>query len=191
MQKDRFFLANSDPTHADGGRKSSLQRFHPTFLALFSLFLSTACSLTMEPEVKRSVTQPRPLSNPSQGTDVAVNGDGGSSSSKGKPDQGQPAPVTKLCDASAVGVTVHPGFEAFPGLADRGGSELVSNTTEEGCVSLCNSVAKVTAGYSQCTYRCTFDSVSLLNAGSTAGTCSSTIASAKGVAEVNTGSGAP
>ena len=168
-----------------------MQRFHHTFFALLSLLLSTACSVTVEPKVKKSAVNQSPLSKPPQGTDVMVSGGGGSSSSKGKPDQAQPAPVTKLCDASAVGVTVHPGFEAFPGLADRGESEQVSNTTEEGCVSLCNSVAKITAGYSQCTYRCTFDSVSLLNAGASSGTCSSTIASAKGVSGVNTGSRAP
>jgi hypothetical protein len=167
-----------------------LQRFHPTFLALLSLLLGTACSISVEPKIKRSAANQSPLSKPSQETGVTVSGAGDSSNSKDKTNTGQPAPVEKLCDASAVGVTIQPGYEAFPGLADRGESEQVSNTTEEGCVSLCNNAARITAGYSQCTYRCTFGSVSLLIAGATSGSCSSTIASAKGAAGVNTGSGA-
>lgn len=172
-------------------RNTALQRYSSTLLALFSLLLSTACSVSVEPKVRKSAVNQSPLSKPSQGTGVTVSGAGDSSNSKNKTNTEQPAPVKKLCDASAVGVTIQPGYEAFPGLADRGESEQVSNTTEEGCVSLCNSAAKITAGYSQCTYRCTFDSVSLLNAGAMSGTCSSTIASAKGVSGVNVGSGAP
>lgn|GEM_PF-1038234 len=170
-----------------------MKNFNLIILALLALASSTACS-----EVQPKRTNSSAVKNPREqsSNEAVVRGSGSPSAANSSASTIQPTitpttPTKKMCDASALGIKVAPGFESLPGLADRVERSQLLSTTEEGCVSLCNSMAQVTVGSTQCTYKCNFGSNSILKPEAQNGTCLGTIASAQPSAAVSVGGGAP
>jgi len=170
-----------------------LKNLYLIILSLLPLAWGTACS-EVQPGKQSSSSAKTPGQPSSKGSAViggGTIGSGGAIAPSTQPSISQPIPAKKMCDVSVLGIKVEPGFESLPGLADRVESSQLLNTTEEGCVSACNSLAQITVGSTQCTYKCNFGSGSLLKPEAQSGTCSGTIASAQALPGGSVGGGAP
>jgi hypothetical protein len=91
---------------------------------------------------------------------------------------GAPTDDSQFCSILVDATRIEPGFEAFPGLADKFGTSTFEKLTGERCAARCNTLAEPSVGFTRCNYRCDFGSQSLLTASAKAGTCSGVIASA-------------
>lgn len=174
-------------------RRFELKKLNLIIWSLLPLAWGTACS-EVQPRKQSSSSSKTPGDQSSRGGVVIGSGtigSAGASASSTQPSIPQPIPTKKMCDVSVLGIKIEPGFESLPGLADRVESSQLLNTTEEGCVSACNSLAQKTVDSTQCTYKCNFGSSSLLKSEAQSGTCSGTIASAQASPGVSVGGGAP